>query len=97
MYTSTSLGDRVARMEPPMAGKGGVQVQNSAVSEPSGAARQMIVGCPRGQRVPVRYDVEGSLGRLTKNDMSIRGRWRSTGPRDRKERREWRDRERTGK
>lgn len=52
----------------------------------------MIVGCQHGQRVPVRYDVEGSLGRLTKNDMSIRGRWCSTGPRDRKERREWRGR-----
>lgn len=44
----------------------------------------MIVGCPRGQRVPVRYDVEGSLGRLTKNDMSIRGRWRSTGAKGQK-------------
>lgn len=36
MYTGTSLGDRVARMEPPMAGKGGVQMQNTAVSQPSG-------------------------------------------------------------
>lgn len=40
---------------------------------PMGSKTDMIVGCQDVQHVPVRYSMEGSLGGLTKNNMSVKG------------------------
>lgn len=60
---------------------------------PVGRQRDMIVGCQDVQHVPVEDSMESSLGGLTKNNTSGKGRWRfQPGPRNRKARTERRER-----
>lgn len=60
----------LAHMNVYMSRKGGLQM---LCHSPVGSKTDMTAGCQDLQHVPVRCSMEGSLGGLTKNNMSVKG------------------------